>query len=366
MENWYPINNISELDSPALVVYPDRVRENLSILRQFVPDVTRLRPHVKTNKCAEVCRLMMDAGITKFKCATISEAEMLGTLGVQEVLLAYQPVGPKVHRLIAVIQKFPGTHFSCLIDHAAAARAISELALTAGVVIPVFIDINVGMNRTGIAVDHVFSLAEQCSALKGIRIEGLHAYDGHLRDSDLTLRTAKCDAGFAPVAEVRIQLETKWGRSLTVIAGGTPTFPIHAQRQKVECSPGTFIFWDKGYQQLLPEQPFVFAALVITRVISKPAPDIITVDLGHKAIASENPLSNRVYFLNAPDVEPIGHSEEHLVLKTHQDFNLGDVLYGVPYHICPTVALHETLAVVENHQLTGTWNVISRKRKITV
>jgi D-serine deaminase-like pyridoxal phosphate-dependent protein len=135
----------------------------------------------------------------------------------------------------------------------------------------------------------------------------------------------------------------------------------------VECSPGTFIFWDKGYQQLLPEQPFLFASLVVTRVVSKPADDIATVDLGHKAIASENPITNRVYFLNSPDVLPIGHSEEHLVLKTApNELQVGDILYGVPHHICPTVALHETMGVIEKNKFTGSWNVVSRKRKITI
>ena len=366
MSNWYKIENIDQLDTPALVVYPDRVKENIRILKDFVPDVNRLRPHVKTNKCAEVCKMMMDQGIYKFKCATIAEAEMLALIGAPDVLLAYQPVGPKVSRLIELIQKFPSTLFGCLVDNLDSASYLSDQAEKKGLTISVYIDLNVGMNRTGILSENTTELFASCITLKGIEIKGLHAYDGHLRDTDLEIRRAKCNEGFIKAETVKNQINKQFGKSLIMIAGGTPSFPIHAQRKDVECSPGTFIFWDKGYEQLLPEQPFLFAALVVTRVISKPTDDTITVDLGHKAIASENPLSNRVYFLNATGLEPVGQSEEHLVLKTNTTFKVGDVFYGVPHHICPTVALHETMAVVENHRVTGSWNVVSRKRKISV
>jgi D-threonine aldolase len=367
MSDWYTIDTIDQLDTPALVVYPDRVKENIRILKQFVPDLNRLRPHVKTNKCTEVCRLMMDQGIYKFKCATIAEAEMLALIDAPDVLLAYQPVGPKVSRLIELIQTFPNTLFGCLIDNPDSASWLSNQAEKKGLRISVYIDLNVGMNRTGILPEDALGLFTKCSLLKGIEINGLHAYDGHLRDTDLEIRRVKCDEGFRKAEALKKAIEKQTGQSMIIIAGGTPSFPIHAERQDVECSPGTFIFWDKGYQQLLPEQPFLFASLVVTRIISKPGDDIITVDLGHKAIASESPITNRVYFLNAPDVQPIGHSEEHLVLKTIKNiYKVGDVLYGVPYHICPTVALHETMAVVENHQVTGNWDVVSRKRKISI
>jgi len=368
MSEWYTISNIDQLDTPALVVYPDHVKENIRILKTFVPDVNRLRPHVKTNKCAEVCRLMIDEGIYKFKCATIAEAEMLALIGATDVLLAYQPVGPKVKRLISLIKLFPFTTFSCLIDNLDSATYLSQEAAQEDIRIATYIDLNVGMNRTGILPEKALALYTNSADLNGIDIIGLHAYDGQLRDSNLEIRKTNCDEGFRGVEILHEQILQQYSKSLVMIAGGTPSFPIHAQRTQVECSPGTFIFWDKGYQQLLAEQPFLFAALVVTRVISKPTDDIITVDLGHKAIASENPIANRVYFLNAPDVEPIGHSEEHLVLRVDQanSFHVGDVLYGVPYHICPTVALHETMAVVQKNKFVGSWNVISRKRKISL
>src|SRR5689334_17117955 len=103
--NWYEIKNVNELDSPALTIFPARVKQNIQTAIQLVGDVNRLRPHIKTHKSPDVCKLMIDAGITKFKCATIAEAEMLGQCSAKDVVLAYQPLGPKLKRFIDVIKK---------------------------------------------------------------------------------------------------------------------------------------------------------------------------------------------------------------------------------------------------------------------
>lgn len=367
-EHWYNIQNIDALDTPALVVYPDRVQENLKLLIGSVADVNQLRPHIKTHKSAEVTAMMLQSGITKFKCATIAEAEMLGHAGAPDVLLAYQPVGPKVERLASVVKKFPKTKWSCLVDNIETARHISAVFERAGQPIDAYIDINVGMNRTGVLASEGVKLFHESEGLKGISIVGLHLYDGHLRDRDFALRTKRCDEAFDTVKKLQEEIQKTSGRKLTIVAGGTPTYSIHRKRVEIECSPGTYIYWDKGYAQLLQEQNYQHAALVITRVISKPAPGIICVDLGHKAIASENALENRVYFLNAPELLPIGHSEEHMVFKTQpgKDYELGDVLYGIPFHICPTVALHDIVYAVVDHQVKENWTTAARKRKISI
>jgi D-serine deaminase-like pyridoxal phosphate-dependent protein len=365
---WFSIQNIDMLDTPALVVYPDRVRENIRIVKTFVPDVTRLRPHMKTNKSSEVAAMLIREGIKKFKCATIAEAEMLAHAGAEDILLAYQPVGPKANRLAELVKKFPKTIFACLVDNLPTAQHISAIFERDKLKLNVFIDLNVGMNRTGIRPADALSLYKQLLSLPGIYAKGLHAYDGHLRDTDFEVRSKKCNDGFALVEKLCEDILQQTGNTITVVAGGTPTFPIHAKRENVECSPGTYIYWDKGYQSTLLEQPFLFAALVVTRVISIPMEDTICIDLGHKSIASENSLNNRVTFLNATELEPIGHSEEHMILRTGKTnpFKVGDVLYGVPYHVCPTVALHDRAAVVINNTVKEYWNTLARNRVITV
>mgnify|MGYP002794108180 FL=1 len=127
MDDWYVISNVDRIDSPALAFYPDRISGNIELAKKIIGDTNRLRPHVKTNKAAEVSCMLLDAGIRKFKCATIAEAEMLGHMNAPDVLLAYQPVGPKISRLLDLIKAYPATHYSCLVDQAENARAISAL-----------------------------------------------------------------------------------------------------------------------------------------------------------------------------------------------------------------------------------------------
>lgn len=349
---WYEVSNINEVDSPGLLIFPDRVKENIRIAKSFLDDPNRLRPHIKTNKSPEVTKMFVEAGITRFKCATIAEAEMLAMNGATDVILAHQPVGPKIQRVKELIAKYPSTHFSCIVDDAAIAGQLTDVDL--------YIDLNVGMNRTGIEPEKALPLYDEFQS----QVIGLHAYDGHLRDPDLSVRKKQSDEGFERVLKLQAQIK----KQLNIVAGGTPSFSIHAKRKGIECSPGTFIYWDKGYQTVLTEQPFLIAAIVVTRIVSIPTTDTICVDLGHKGIASENTIDKRVYFLNADGLTPVSHSEEHLVIKSNGDhkFNVGDLLYGIPHHICPTVNLYDSPAIITNHKYVGNWETVSRKRKISV
>lgn len=368
-KEWFQINNIDEIDSPALVVYPERVRENIGTLLSMIDDPKRLRPHVKTHKSIEATSLLMKAGIKKFKCATISEAEMLGMAGAPDILLAYQPSEIKLKRFISLIKKYTAAKFSCLVDNANSAKNISGEAIKNAVEISVYIDLNVGMNRTGIQPgEKAISLYKQCAQLKGIKPIGLHAYDGHIRSKDFEQRTRECNEAFLPVEKMQKQLTKEGFPRPIIVAGGSPTFPIHAKRKNIESSSGTFIYWDKGYQTSCPEQKFLPAALVISRIISLPDESKICLDLGHKSIAAENELSNRVYFLNAPELKFISQSEEHLVAETApgHSYKVGDVFYGLPVHICPTCALFERAILVENNIAKGDWKTIARDRKISI
>lgn len=366
---WYAIHEINELDSPAFVIYLERVKQNIRSAIEMVGDAGRLRPHVKTHKSADVTRLMLQAGITKFKCATIAEAEMLAMAGAPDVLLAYQPVGPKAIRFITLKLQYPSTRFSCLIDDAEAAATFGAAAAKQGVEIPVFIDLNVGMNRTGITPgSNAVDLFKQVAEINGLMPAGLHVYDGHISAPDLAQRTTQCNEAFDQVEKVKDELRQKSFENITVVAGGSTTFPVHAKRKEVECSPGTFVYWDYGYLEAFPEQPFQPAALVISRVISHPGDGLLCVDLGHKSVAAENPLQRRVRFVNAMELEFVSQSEEHLVLKNNgnRTFIVGDVLYGMPVHVCPTCALYERAYVVENGNVIAEWKTVARDRKITL
>lgn len=366
-ETWYAITNVDEIPSPALLVYPQRVEENIRRMIRTA-SVERLRPHMKTNKLPQVVRMHIDQGITKFKCATIAEAEMIARCDAPDVLLAYQPVGPNLHRFIELVRTFPATSFSALADDEGSVRAMSSAAQRAGVTINLFLDIDCGMHRTGVppgrrAVD----LYRSIGASPGLNAAGLHGYDGHLRDADPAARTAACDAAFASVEALRSELVAAGLPVPAVVAGGTPTFPIHARRTATECSPGTAVFWDLGYGTTLRDLDFLPAVLLLTRVISKPGEKWLCLDLGHKAVASEMPHP-RVELLRLPDARAIGHSEEHLVIETDRavEFHVGSHFYGIPWHVCPTVALHNEAIVVRNGRACERWEIVGRARRITI
>ena len=61
-------------------------------------------------------------------------------------------------------------------------------------------------------------------------------------------------------------------------------------------------------------------------------------------------------------------NEEHLVLEAGagHSYKVGDILYGIPFHICPTVALYERAITVEEGKITGEWKIVARDRKITI
>lgn len=365
--SWYHIRNIEQVDSPALILYPERIAENIQLLKSMIDDVDRLRPHVKTNKSKEAMQMMVDAGITKFKCATIPEAETLAETGAKDILLAYQPVAPRLRRLISLIKEYPAINFACLVDNKASAQIISDACSKENIKLPVYLDLDLGMHRTGIDPgEQAVELYAFCATLPGITPVGLHAYDGHIRNADIGERTMVCNEAFATVEFLQSRIMAKGFPAPVIIAGGSPTFPIHAARKQVECSPGTFIYWDKGYSTICTEQPFQTAAVLATRVISTPGDTRICLDLGHKGVAAENELAKRVFFLNATNLKPVLQSEEHLVLEAGENhgYKVGDVLYGIPFHVCPTIALYERAYVAEDNIITGEWRTIARDRRI--
>lgn len=369
MNSWYKILNITEIPSPSLLIYAAKVEDNIvRMIALLKGDVLRLRPHMKTHKMPEIIKLHLKHGVTKFKCATIAEAEMTAAAGASDILLAYPLVGPNVSRFCALMKLFPQVKFSTVTDSREAVEALSQGASAAKVTIPVYLDVDCGMHRTGIAADQqAEDLYAHLAKLPGLTPAGIHAYDGHIQDHDPVTRELSVNKAYADVEHLRDRLLARGLPVPHYVASGTPTFAIHARRGQYECSPGTCVLWDYGYGLRYSDLDFHLAALMLTRVICKSTPGHLTLDLGHKALASE--MSHpRVCFLNLPDATTVIHSEEHMVVQTEcaDDFNIGDVLYGIPRHICPTVALHSKAYIVRDGKVTETWKIEGRERQITV
>ena len=366
----YALNDPEALLSPSLLIFRALVRHNLDSMIAMARGTERLRPHMKTHKMAELVRLTESMGIHKHKCATIAEAEMAATAGATDVLIAYPLVGPNVGRLARLANEYPATTFRAIVDHPASARALSEgLAGTARPV-PVLIDLDVGMGRTGIDPgEDALELARLVSGLPNLSLDGLSAYDGHIRETDLNFRRAAARPGIEATLRLRDRLQAEGIAVNRLVLGGTPTFPIHAECDEpdVECSPGTATLHDASYATRFPDLPFVPAALLLTRVISQPRPGRLCLDLGHKAVAAD-PAGPRLTLLGMPDATLGAQSEEHLVVETSDaaDYPPGTPLLAIPTHVCPTCALHRRAYVIEDGNLVAEWDVSARDRRLSL
>jgi D-serine deaminase-like pyridoxal phosphate-dependent protein len=368
---WYKLNNPEKVFSPSLLFYKERIQSNIQRMLHIAGDPARLVPHVKTHKTSEIITMQLNQGINKFKCATIAEAEMVAQAGGPWVLIAYQLVGPNIERLFKLKARYPDTTFASLIDSESSADLLSQQSENNHSVSSIFIDVNNGMNRTGRTTDaSVLSLYRHIKALPGISVAGLHVYDGHIGNAAFAERKLVTETAYEKVYPLIDLIQKDLGNSPVIVVGGSPTFTVHTLRDDVLLSPGTSILWDSGYGERFDDQPFQYAALVLTRVISKPSPGTITIDLGHKAMAAENPIENRFRLLNLTNYTVKSQSEEHGVLEVSQEVwantSIGDVLYALPYHICPTVALHEYASVIEDGEVTEEWKIVARNRRITL
>ena len=347
--------------TPGLLIYPERIEHNIDKMIALAGDINRLIPHVKTHKMPKIVQMQMKKGIRQFKCATLSEIKMLIKCKVDKILLAHQPTAEKFETFLNWQLQHPEIEFSTLVDNEHSLSMFSAMASQKNCDIHLWIDINNGMNRTGIVTDKAFDIYLKFVEKPNCKLKGLHVYDGHIRNPDLNERIAKCNHDFKAVKQLVIRIEKQEKRSLKVIAGGSPSFYPHSLDQNVMLSPGTTLLWDNNYTKIWPESPFQPGALLITRLISKPNTGVYCFDLGHKAVASEMPLP-RVVFFGLEDAVHIGQSEEHLVLeyKGEDRFVIGDLFYAIPQHICPTVAKYNKAYVVENQKITTSWDIVAR------
>ena len=371
MADIYAIADTGQILTPALIVFRDLVEANIDRMIAIAGNPDRLRPHCKTHKMREVVECQLDRGISKHKCATFAEAEMLVQAGARDVFLAYNLVGPNIGRAVQFAATYPDVTFSVTVDHPAPLAAIGQAMASAGRSIDVLLDIDTGLHRTGLGVGTISKdLYGQIVNTKGVIPGGLHVYDGQNHQTDVNERRGAVDACWRTVVDFRDSLLANGWPVPRIVAGGTGSFPLYAEKKEatVELSPGTVVFYDHGYRSMFPDLEFTPAALLLTRVISRPTDDRVTLDLGYKACAADPPAGQRLYFLDLPDAKEVLQNEEHLVLETSQakDFAPGDELLAIPSHICPTSALHKQAFVVSQGELIGHWSVAARDRWITV
>lgn len=352
--------------SPALIYYKDQIERNTAEAIRIAGGAERMWPHVKTHKMSEMIKMQVSMGITRFKCATVSEIRMAASAGAEHILWAYPLVGPNIALFLQLCAQFPRCKLYALEDDPECLTALAEAAHKAGVCANILLDINIGMDRTGISPEKAIGLYRLAQELPGVHVCGLHCYDGHIHDHEIGERKEHASAGAQAADELRKALTAQGYDCSVVIMGGTPTFPCHSAMENVFLSPGTLFVSDHGYCKSFPDIAVEPAAAVLTRVISHPADGLFTLDTGTKAVSADaNPRG--VLFGMEGKCTPVLSSEEHWVFKMEPGCEddrpaVGTVLFAVPTHICPTTAMYDAAYVVENGRLTDIWRVDARAR----
>jgi D-serine deaminase-like pyridoxal phosphate-dependent protein len=366
----YEIARAERVLTPALLVYADFVRRNIgTTIGLLGGDAKRWRPHLKTAKIAWVVRELVSRGVGDFKCATTLELLTAASNGARDVLVAYPVAGANAERVRQIAASFPAVAVSTLVESPA------MVAEWAGGNIGLFIDVNPGMDRTGIGQERAAEIVELAKLIRRAKIpfRGLHYYDGQLSSLALGERASVAHRGYDQLMKVAAALEAAGLPAECVITAGTPAFPcslsyeaFRTARFHHQVSPGTLIFNDlNSLRQLPPEWEYRPAALVLSRVVSRPKPNVITCDAGHKTVSADSGVPNCRVIGNG-NLAPLKPSEEHLPIEVPEGSPtpaLGELLYLLPKHICPTVNNFDHALIVEQGRIARLDRVAARGRE---
>src|SRR5467141_3403416 len=366
----YRVGALEEVLTPALLLYPEIVASNIErTLDLLGGDGNRWRVHIKTAKLGYTLRMLIEHGMRNFKCATTLELLVACRSGAGDVLFAYPAVGANVRRVREIADQFPEVRISVLAENN------QQVGQWRGSRVGVFLDMNPGMDRTGIEQSHSDKVVELCRAIGdlGLEFRGLHYYDGQYGSLEQRERTAVAHAGYERLLKVVSEIERSGTGVPEVITAGTPTFPCSLAFEGFRrggfihrVSPGTVVYCDATSLAQLPnEYGYQPAVLVLTRVVSQPRAGIITCDAGHKAVSADAGVPTCVV-VGHPELAPLSPSEEHLPLEVQEGTaapQIGDPLFLLPRHVCPTVNNFDSALLVQDGELKSVEKVSARGRE---
>ncbi|HKU27463.1 MAG TPA: alanine racemase, partial [Candidatus Sulfotelmatobacter sp.] len=288
----YRLSDIAEVLTPALLLYPEVVASNIAATLQLLGgNADRWRAHIKTAKLAYTLQMLLERGVRHFKCATTLELRTACETGATDVLVAYPMMGANARRVRQIAQQFPGVRVSVLAENQ------EQLRQWIGTRIGIYLDVNPGMNRTGIDQASGPEVVDLIRAIHDSKIEfgGLHYYDGQYGHTDEPERSSAAHSGYDRLMELIAAIGHAGFRIPELITAGTPTFPSSLSYQPFRqgdfihrVSPGTVAYCDAtSLAQLPPEYGYAPAVLVLTRVVSHPAKRIVTCDAGHKSVSAD-------------------------------------------------------------------------------
>jgi D-serine deaminase-like pyridoxal phosphate-dependent protein len=366
----YRLSNIDDVLTPALVVYPEVISSNIEqTLRLLDGDANRWRVHIKTAKLDYTLRKLVERGVRNFKCATTLELLVACGTGAKDVLVAYAMVGANARRVREIAEAFPQVRISVLAENEDQIRQWRSSS------VGVFLDINPGMNRTGIEQTHSDEVLKLIRATQnaGLEFRGLHYYDGQYGGVEEPERTAGARAGYDNLFKLVSEVERKGVSVPEVITAGTPTLPcslayrgFRGQKFVHRVSPGTITYNDAtSLAQLPADYGLRPAVLVLARVVSRPRKGVATCDAGHKAVSVDAGVPTCVV-VGHPELTPLSPSEEHLPMAVAEDAagpEVGEALYLLPRHVCPTVNNFDCALLVRGGKIEAVEKVTARGRE---
>jgi D-serine deaminase-like pyridoxal phosphate-dependent protein len=366
----YRASSLDDVLTPALLLYPEIVASNVERTLELLDgDANRWRVHIKTAKLGYTLRMLVERGIRHFKCATTLELLVACRSGAGDVLFAYPAVGANARRVREIADQFPQLRISVLAENEQQVRQWRDSR------VGVFLDVNPGMDRTGIEQSNSDKVVELCRAIGnlGMEFRGLHYYDGHYGGLEPRERTVMAHAGYERFLNVVRELERSGMHVPEVVTAGTPTFPCALSYEGFRrggfihrISPGTVVYCDAtSLAQLPSDYGYRPAVLVLTRVVSQPRAGIVTCDAGHKAVSADAGVPTCVV-VGHSELTPLSPSEEHLPMALREEATgpqVGEALHLLPRHVCPTVNNFDCALLVRDGEVKSVERVSARGRE---
>lgn len=367
MTPWHaaqPGDHLSGIDTPALILDLDAFERNLARMMAALRGRNmRLRPHAKSHKCPQIALRQVALGAVGICCQKVSEAEAFVQAGIQDILITNEVMGAsKLHHLAALARR---ARMGVLVDHPLQVQALMAIAQAQAVTLDVYIEVNVGANRCGVAPgEAAVQLARQIAAGASLRFAGLQCYHGTAQHLRTPQERAAALEGAIQAARLTSQALQAGGFAVERITGaGTGSF-MHERDSGVfnEIQAGSYVFMDRDYaDNQLGEGDVAFehALFVRTTVMSRNTVTYAVVDAGLKASSID---SGPPGVWQRPDLRYVKAADEHGVLSTADAaaLALGDQLLLVPGHCDPTVNLYDELVCVRGDRVEALWPIAAR------
>lgn len=351
---------LDALDTPVLWADLDALENNIAHLAQhFRTAGIDWRPHVKGIKIPAIAQMAVDAGAIGVTCAKISEAEVMVNGGLRSVLVANQLVtAAKIRRLAALQRR---SEVLATVDAPEVVRHTGRIGREMGVAIPLLVDLNTGMNRTGVTPGaEAVALARLVAETPGVRLRGLMAYEGHAIEiqepqakadeirravGELVRTAAMCRAAGLPVA--------------IVSGGGSGTYKtMPFQKGVTEIQAGGAAFSDEAYPTWGVEtKPALFVRATVT---SRPTPHRVTFDAGWKALPTWAALPRP---LGIDRIASVTASAEHGIVtlaEPNAGIRIGQAFDFVVGYNDSTVFLHDALIGIRQGRIEVQWTIQGR------